>query len=127
MSLTIDRVRGWFPPGLREKAYNIAGTAVVALGAWGVIHDSSVAAYSQLAVATVTLLFAILYSTDNLRTALYSTLLAVQGAALVYSVGSNESWAAILSIAAAVLGTQTASGRTPAPYDVPGVPGNSGT
>lgn len=118
MSAFLAGVRRWILPEYRERFYNTVGAAVVLLGSYGLVDGNTAATVAQLVLAAAALLFAILYSTSELRTAIYGVLAAAQAVAALWHIGSGPKWAAILSIAAAVLGTQIASGRTPAPYNV---------
>lgn len=115
----LDPVRSVIKPEYRERIYNAVGATVVVLGSVGLVDGNVAATVAQIALATVTLGFAILYSTSEIRSALYLLLAAVQAAFAFWSIGNAADWAGVLSIAAAVLGTQIASGRTPAPYDLP--------
>ena len=117
--ISLDAVRAKLPPAFRERAYNYVGATVVVLGAWGLADQNKAATIAQLVLAAVTLGFAVLYSTNTLRAALYGVLAAAQPVAALWAFGSADKWAAVLAMAAAVLGTQTASGRTPAAYDSP--------
>ena len=74
-------MRRWVRPEYREKAYNVVGALVVVLGSWGVVDGTTAATIAQLVLAVVALLFAILYSTSQLRVALYGVLAATQAAA----------------------------------------------
>lgn len=114
----LDSIRAVVKPEYREKFYNLVGAAVALLGAFGLAGDNTAATVAQLVLAAAALLFAILYSTSTVRTALYGVLAAAQAVAALYSIGNDATWAGVLSIAAAVLGTQVAAGRTPAPYDI---------
>lgn len=118
MTRVLAWARRWLRPEYREKFYNVTGAAVVLLGGFGVVDQNAAATVAQLVLAVVALLFAILYSTSQLRLALYGVLAAASAVAALWSLGSDATWAAVLSIAAAVLGTQVAAARTPAPYDI---------
>ena len=100
-------------PEWRERIYDTVGAAVVVLGSWGLVDEADAAVYAQVILACVALLFAILHSTSNIRTTLYGLLGAVQALAAFYSIGTDAQWAGVLAMAAAVLGTQVAAGRTP--------------
>lgn len=117
VAAVLDRVRAAVPPVWRERLYNGVGVAVTVLGGLGVVDDNAAAVVAQLVLAVVTLAFAVLHSTSSVRTAVYLVLAATQGVLGLWSLGDGPVWSAVLSIAAAVLGTQIASGRTPAPYD----------
>lgn len=121
MTAALAWIRRWVRPEYREKAYNLVGAAVVVLGSFGMVDSNAAATLAQLVLALVALVFAILYSTSQLRVALYGVLVAAQATAALWSLGNDAKWAAILSMAAAVLGTQVAAARTPAPYDVAAV------
>lgn len=115
MKALLDPVRSVLRPEYRQQVYNLVGVAVVVLGGYGVVDNNTASTVAQLVLALTALLFAVLYSTSELRVALYGTLVAVQAVAALWSIGNDATWAGIVSIAAAVLGTQVASGRTPIP------------
>lgn len=118
MKAFLDPVRSVLRPEYREKFYNTVGAAVVVLGGWGLVDNNTAATVAQLVLALGALVFAILYTTSELRVALYGLLVAVQAVAALWSIGNDATWAGVVSMAAAVLGTQVAAGRTPAPYDL---------
>ena len=109
----LDRVRGVVKPEWRERIYDTVGAGVVVLGGWGLVDEADGAVIAQVILAAVALLFAILHSTSGIRTALYGLLVAVQALAGLWSIGTDAQWAGVLAMAAAVLGTQVAAGRTP--------------
>ncbi len=117
MTSLLDPVRSVIRPEYRERAYNLVGAAVVVLGSFGLVDGNAAATVAQLVLALLALLFAILYSTSQLRVALYGVLVSVQAVAALWSIGNDAKWAGVLAMAAAVLGTQVAAARTPAPYD----------
>lgn len=109
----LDRLREFVRPEWRERIYDTVGAAVVLLGGWGLVDQADGAVIAQVILAAVALLFAILHSTSGIRTALYGLLVAVQAVFGLWSIGTDAQWAGVLAIAAAVLGTQVAAGRTP--------------
>lgn len=113
----LDPIRSAIPATLREKWYVTSGAIVTFLVGWKVLDETTAAAWTAFAVATITLFFAALYSTSTLRTALYGVLLAVQALAQVYGILSGSQWAAIVALAATLLGTATAAAKTPTIID----------
>lgn len=111
----LDKLRSAVPASARERVYVIAAAAVTLLASWGTIDAATAPAWAALVASAVTLAFAILHSTSTVRTALYSTLLTVQGVAQVYGILSDVQWASIAGLAAAVLGLSVAAAKSPTP------------
>lgn len=116
MSL-LDSIRTAVPASARERTYVIAAAAVALLASWGAVDAAAAPAWTALVVSFVTLGFAILHSTSTVRTALYSTLLAVQSVAQLYGIFTDGQWASIAGLAAAVLGLTVAAAKTPTMID----------
>ncbi|OZC80545.1 hypothetical protein CH274_15355 [Rhodococcus sp. 06-418-5] len=117
MPTFLDRVRSTIPASARERWYVISGVIVTLLVGLKVLDQATAAAWSSVVVATITLAFALLYSTSPWRTALYGLLLAVQGIAQLYGILNGSLWAAIIALAATLLGTATAAAKTPTTID----------
>lgn len=115
---TLDTLRTKIPAGARDTWYRYGGALIVFLGSWGLMDASSVPQWSALVVGAITLLFAALHSTSNVRTSLYLALVAVQGVAGLYGILGDQKWGAILQLAAIVLGVATAASNTPTNYVV---------
>jgi hypothetical protein len=111
----LTKIRSVIPASARERWYVVSGALVTFLASWGLLEASTAPAWIGLVTATITLLFAVLYSTSTVRTALYSVLLAVQGVAGLYSILGESQWAAIVALAAVLLGTGTAAAKTQPP------------
>lgn len=108
----IERTRNFLPESARESWYRIGGALVIFFGSWGYLDGSEVQQWSALVAATVTLLFAALYSTSTVRTALYLFLVAVQGVAGLYGILDDQRWGGIVTLAAFALGVTTAAAKT---------------
>lgn len=109
----IDWARSVVRPEWRERIYDAVGVVVVLLGSWGLVDDQVAATLAQMVLAMVALLFAMLHATSEVRIALYGLLGAAQAVAGLFAIGTDAQWAAVLAMAAAVLGTQVAAGNTP--------------
>lgn len=109
----LDPIRSAIPPETRQRWYDISTAIVGALAMWGLLGTSEVPAWTSLVVGVVTLMFAVLYSESTVRVSFYTVLLAVQGVAGLYGILDNQKWAAILSVASALLGTAVAGSNTP--------------
>lgn len=109
----IDWARSVVRPEWRERIYDAVGVVVVLLGSWGLVDDQAAATLAQVVLALVALLFAMLHATSEVRIALYGLLAAAQAVAALFAIGTDAQWAAVLAMAAAVLGTQVAAGNTP--------------
>ena len=97
---------------LRETFYRLVSAVAIALFGVGVLTATEQALWVQLGIATVTLVFAVMYSTSNWRTALYlvtGPLAAVLGA---YGLVQGVDWAVITTAVAEALGITTAAAKT---------------
>lgn len=113
MKVSVDKIKEFFSPLVRERLYIVSGALMTVLVAFGVLTDQQSAQWGALVVAIVTAIFAIVNSESNWRTALYY----VAGAAAVllqgYGILGQERWAAILGLVAALLGSSTAAAKAP--------------
>lgn len=116
----LDRLRMLVPARWRGRWYAAATALGPALVAWGVVGDHAAAAIAGVAGAAVTLLFAMLHSTSDLRTAGYGLAAAVTVLASMWGWGRPEQWEALLGMLAAVLGTAGAAAATPGGLDARG-------
>lgn len=113
MSTILDPIRSAIPASARQRWYDTVTAIVGALALWGVLSASNVQLWLALAINVTTLLFALLYATGSVRQLFYVTLAAASGVAGSYGILNDVKWAAILSIAAALLGTAVAGSNTP--------------
>lgn len=104
----LDPIRSAIPVEARQRWHDISTAIVGALAMWGLLGTSTVPAWTSLIVGVVTLFFAILYSESTVRVSFYTVLVAVQGVAGLYGILDDQKWAAILSVASALLGTAVA-------------------
>lgn len=114
----LDPLRSVIRPEWRERIYVGIGATSVVLGSLG-YEGNTAAAISQIALAAVGLIFALLHTTSELRAALYAVVLALQAACGLWSIGNDATWAAVVAVAASVLGMSVAAAKAPVPYDVP--------
>ena len=109
-------VRAWLqariPASWREGWYRLASGLVMFLFAFGLLTADAVTLRLQLAVATVTLLFALLYATSPWRVALYAIVAPVGAVLLYYGVVDDVRWALISAAVAQVFGITTAAAKT---------------
>jgi len=109
-------IRGWLqahvPLGFRETAYRYAAALTALLFAFGVLDSQEASLWTQLAVSTITLLFALLYATSALSAAIY-TLTGPLGAILMwYGIVNEVRWALITAAVGQVFGITTAAAKT---------------
>lgn len=105
----LDVLRGVIPPTAREKFYVVVAALVGVLG----FTEGEAAVWTQVGVAAVTLLFALLYSSSTVRASLYAVLVAVSTAGQLYGYFTETQWASYLGLAAALLGIATAAAKAP--------------
>ncbi|MFI7168530.1 phage holin [Rhodococcoides fascians] len=113
----LDPIRSKIPATARERWYVIAGVISTLLVGLKVLDQATAAAWLSLVIATITLAFALLYATSTWRVGLYGLLIAVQGVAQLYGIFNGSLWAAIIGLAATLLGTATAAAKTPTTVD----------
>jgi hypothetical protein len=68
--------------------------------------------WTQLGVSTVTLLFAMLYSTSTWRTALYAVVGPLGALLMGYSIVNDVRWALITAAVGQLFGITTAAAKT---------------
>lgn len=109
-------VRAWLqtriPASWREGWYRVASGLVMFLFAFGLLTADAVTLWIQMAVATVTLLFALLYATSAWRVALYAIVAPVGSVLLFYGVVDDVRWAVISAAVAQIFGITTAAAKT---------------
>lgn len=108
----LDSLRTALPASARDRLYTWAAALVALLAGLGYLGDAVAALWSAVALASVTLLFALLHSTSPWRSSLYAVVAAVGPLAVWYGIGSVSSWAAVLAFAGAVFGLSTATSNT---------------
>lgn len=100
------------PASARASWYAVASALVAALVAWGVLDSAAAPAITGVAVAVVTLIFALLHSTSPWRQALYGVAAALGVLGVYLGWGSEVQFDALLAIAAPVLGIGAAAATT---------------
>lgn len=116
----LAKIRSVIPAYARERWYIVSNALVSFLTMWGLLDASLGQQIATLAIASITLLFAILYSTDEIRTAIYTLVLAVQAVAQVLGILTDQQWGAIVALVAILLGQTLAAAKTPAMISVSG-------
>ena len=108
-------IRAWFqarvPAEMRETAYRVAAGVLTFLTGFGLLDNNEGALWGQLVVATITALFALLYSTSNLRVALYALVGPVGAVLMGYGLLSDVHWAVIVAAIGQVFGVATAASK----------------
>ncbi|QNL30141.1 hypothetical protein SEA_MARIOKART_14 [Gordonia phage Mariokart] len=115
----LDRIRSAVPEGARETFYRVVAGATTFLLAFGVLDDQEAALWTQLGLTAVTSLFAMLYSTQAWRTALYALVGPLGSVLMAYGLVADEKWAIITAAIGQLFGIATAAAKTRQP-SVPG-------
>lgn len=105
------RLQGLIPPAYREAAYRVIAGVLTALTGFQVLGTDDAALWSQLAVGTVTSLFALLYSTSTVRVALYALVGPLGGVLMAYGIIGDVKWAVLVASVGQVFGTATAAAK----------------
>lgn len=100
------------PPGARETLYRYVSAGITGLTAVGKLDIDTSVLWTQLALATITLVFAILYSDSTIRTALYWVVATGGGVLMAYGILHGVNWALVVAAIGQVLGTATAAAKT---------------
>jgi hypothetical protein len=108
----VNWLRGLFPQSSREAFYRFASAVTATLLAIGITTADRAALWGQLAVAGVTLLFALLYATSAWRAALYGVLGPLGSLLMAYGIVDNVRWALIVAALAQIFGITTAAAKT---------------
>jgi len=107
-----DRLRVWIPERYREGLYRfVAGTTGLLL-ATRYLSAQEAALWTELGVATVTALFAALYSTTRARLALYAVGVPLGSALVYYGWTCEEQWALLMGAFGQMFGITTAAAKT---------------
>lgn len=115
----LDKVRAkldhFIPAIWREHLYKAVSGVVMALTATGITNPDKSGLWTQVGVATVTLLFALLYAGNGIRVAVYS--LAAAGGALLmaYGIAKGVEWAVVVAAVGQALGIATAAAKAVVP------------
>lgn len=109
----METIRNLVPASARGTAYAVVAAIAPALIAWGVLDEVKAAAVVGVLTAVVTLVFAVLHSTSNPRTAVYLLLAAITAAMTAWGYGTDLQWESLLAIVAPALGAGYAAANTP--------------
>lgn len=108
----LDWLRDVLPPEHRETLYRVVAGVLTFLTGYGILDESEAALWAQLAVGTITVLFALLYSTTTLRMALYALIGPVGAVLMAYGIVTDQMWAVIVAAVGQVFGVATAGSKT---------------
>lgn len=106
-----NRLQLLIPLRSRETFYRVVAGVLAALSGFGILDDNEALLWSQLAVGTVTALFAMLYATTTLRRALYALVGPIGALLMAYGIVNDIKWAIIAVAVGQVFGTTTAAAK----------------
>lgn len=109
----METIKNAIPASARGTAYACVAAIAPALIAWGVLDEVKAAAVVGVLTAVVTLVFAVVHSTSNPRTAVYLLLAALTAAFTAWGYGTDLQWESLLAIVAPALGAGYAAANTP--------------
>ena len=107
-----DSIRSIVPAGARAAWYATATAVVTALVAWGIIDEAATPAVVGVAMAAITLVFAIVHSSSPVRQAAYALAAAIGVLGVYLGWGTDVQIDALLAIFAPALGLGTAAATT---------------
>lgn len=113
-----------FTPVRRETLSRYLNAAVFGLQGIGVLTADRAALWTQLGVAAIALLYALLFAGTALRALLYSFLLASTSLLLAYGIAKGVNWAIILASIGQAFGIVTAAAKAQLPGVVVDTEGN---
>lgn len=116
----LTKLRTLLPYEKRQEVYALAAAFVVMLGGFGVANDEALALWSGAGVSGLALLYALLHATSAWRGALFSFLVVLQPLAVLYSLGTNQQWAAVIVFAGTAFGLNKATAKAPIVIDETG-------
>lgn len=102
-------------PARREAIQRLISALVAAFLATGVLTADKGLLWGQLATATLSLLFALLFAGTSIRAALYALILVVAGLVQAYGITQGVDWAIIAGSIAQVFGITTAAAKAQPP------------
>lgn len=112
----VDKVRArldkLIPASARETAYRVVAAVIMGLTATGITDPDKATMWSQLGVATVTLLWALLYAGTSIRAALYAVTGAGGALLMAYGLAKGVDWAVIVASVGQALGVASAAAKT---------------
>ncbi|WP_443677893.1 phage holin [Mycolicibacterium fortuitum] len=108
----LGRIRARVKPEWREPSYRVAGAVIMMLFALGVLKREEAALWTQLVVALITCLFALLFATSTWRAALYLIVGPLGAVLMWYGIVNSETWAVIAAAVAQAFGITTAAAKT---------------
>lgn len=103
------------PASSRETLYRVVSAAIMGLTATGTLTVDKAYLWTQLGVATVTLLFALLYAGTSIRATFYTVVTASSAVLLSYGVLKGVDWAIIVAAVGQALGVSTAAAKAQPP------------
>ena len=103
------RIRSVVPESAQGYGYSLVSGAVMFLMALGVVTNEEAALWTQLAIALVTCLFALIYSPSTWRASLYLIVGPLGAVLMGYGLIADEKWAVIVAALGQVLGITTAA------------------
>jgi hypothetical protein len=104
-----------FPPSRRETIARVISAVIMGLTATGALTADKAALWTQLGVAAVGLLFALLYAGTSIRAALYSVIIVASSLLAVYGIAQNVDWAIIIASVGQAFGITTAAAKAQPP------------
>lgn len=113
--LKLDKL---IPASSRETVYRIVAAVITGLTATGALTVDKAYLWTQLGIATVTLLYALLYAGTALRATFYTVIAAVSALLLTYGVAKGIDWPIIVGAIGQALGVATAAAKAQSPDDV---------
>lgn len=116
----METIKNLIPASSRGTFYSCVAAVAPALIAWGILDEVKAAAIGGVLTAVVTLLFAVVHSTSNIRSAIYLLLGALTVALTAWGYGTDTQWATILGIVGPALGAGYAAANTPTGDDYVG-------
>jgi hypothetical protein len=104
-----------FTPARREAINRALSAIIIGLTATGTLTADKAALWTQLGVAGVGLLFALLYAGTSVRAALYSVIVVGSSLLAVYGIAQNVDWAIIVACVGQAFGITTAAAKAQPP------------
>lgn len=104
-----------FTPARREALSRVLAATIMGLQGVGILTADKAALWSQLGVAAIGLVYALLWAGTSIRAALYSVILVGSSVLLAYGIADSVNWAIILASVGQAFGITTAAAKAQPP------------
>lgn len=106
-------IKKWLTPEKRGMLYATSASAVAALVVFGAISSTIASSIAGVAIAVITLIYAIVHSESNVRSVTYGLAGAIGALFVTLGAITDKESEALLAVVAPVMGITLAAAKTP--------------